>query len=264
QPTIRLATVWPHVLAGRFVDRLGTGIRSAPRDALIAGAVDQSRRGAAFGLEGVGDNLGAVLGPLLAAALLYVLVVPLRSMFFIAFIPGAIAFLLVLFVRETPRPAGARTGRLGLRALPHEYWRHPAAVRVFCTGYTRVRSARWARLWLSILLRTRFADRRWASSARSWDSPRSSRAASAVSCGIGQAQERPSHMVRRSRPSGRRCWPSSCPDSALNEVTLHRQCRSVPDDRTVFFSRPFSRTMRLPSRVMRRGGAAWIGLASRT
>src|SRR5436190_1428286 len=50
KPTIGLATVWPHVLAGRFVDRLGTGIRSAPRDALIAGAVDQSRRGAAFGL----------------------------------------------------------------------------------------------------------------------------------------------------------------------------------------------------------------------
>src|SRR5216110_2559190 len=51
-----------YALAGRFVDRLGTGIRSAPRDALIAGAVDQARRGAAFGLEGVGDNLGAVLG----------------------------------------------------------------------------------------------------------------------------------------------------------------------------------------------------------
>src|SRR5438093_11085445 len=134
KPTIGLATVWPHVLAGRFVDRLGTGIRSAPRDALIAGAVDQARRGAAFGLEGVGDNLGAVLGPLLAAALLYVLVVPLRSMFFIAFIPGTIAFLLVLLVRETPRRAGARTRGLGLRALPPEYWRYLAAVAVFGVG----------------------------------------------------------------------------------------------------------------------------------
>ena len=134
KPTIGLATVWPHVLAGRFVDRLGTGIRSAPRDALIAGAVDSSRRGAAFGLEGVGDNLGAVLGPLLAAALLYVLVVPLRSMFFIAFIPGTIAFLLVVLVRETPRPAGARPDRLGLRALPSEYWRYLAAVAVFGVG----------------------------------------------------------------------------------------------------------------------------------
>ena len=134
KPTIGLATVWPHVLPGRFVDRLGTGIRSAPRDALIAGAVDQARRGAAFGLEGVGDNLGAVLGPLLAAALLYVLVVPLRSMFFIAFIPGTIAFLLVLLVRETPRPAGARTRGPGLRALPPEYWRYLVAVAVFGVG----------------------------------------------------------------------------------------------------------------------------------
>src|SRR5436190_2034152 len=82
----------------------------------------------------VGVNLGAVLGPLVATALLYVLLVPLRSMFFIAFIPGTIAFLLVMFVRETPRPAAARTRGLGLRALPPEYWRYLAGVAVFGVG----------------------------------------------------------------------------------------------------------------------------------
>src|SRR5207247_1899298 len=84
KPFIGLSTVWPQVLVGRFVDRAGTGIRSAPRDALIAGSIEEARRGSAFGLEGFGDNLGAVVGPLLAAALLYLLDVDLRVIFLVA------------------------------------------------------------------------------------------------------------------------------------------------------------------------------------
>jgi MFS family permease len=113
KPAIGLATAWPAVLVGRFADRLGTGIRSAPRDALIAGSVDESRRGAAFGLEGVGDNLGAVVGPLLAAGLLFALHVEMRSIFFLAFVPGALALVLIAFVSEPrgrePGPPASRT-----------------------------------------------------------------------------------------------------------------------------------------------------------
>jgi sugar phosphate permease len=78
---IGLAVVWPVAVAGRALDRLGTGTRSAPRDALIAAAAPDEQRGAAFGLEGLGDNAGAFLGPLLALLLVSVLHTSLRLVF---------------------------------------------------------------------------------------------------------------------------------------------------------------------------------------
>jgi MFS family permease len=69
KPLMGLSTSWQGVLGGRFLDRLGSGTRSAPRDALVASSADEAHRGKAFGLEGVGDNLGAFLGPLLAVGL---------------------------------------------------------------------------------------------------------------------------------------------------------------------------------------------------
>jgi MFS-type transporter involved in bile tolerance (Atg22 family) len=71
KPLMGLATAWQVVLGARLLDRLGSGIRSAPRDALIASSVDDENRGRAFGLEGIGDKAGAFLGPVLAAVLLY-------------------------------------------------------------------------------------------------------------------------------------------------------------------------------------------------
>jgi MFS family permease len=71
KPLMGFATTWPGVLGGRFLDRLGAGARTAPRDALIAASVDEKDRGKAFGLEGIGDNAGAFLGPLIAVALLW-------------------------------------------------------------------------------------------------------------------------------------------------------------------------------------------------
>jgi len=124
------------VLAGRFADRLGTGLRSAPRDALIAGAVRGSERGSAFGLEGIGDNLGAVVGPLLAAGLVFALHVDLRRVFYLAFIPGALAFLLVASISEgRQRQAPARgAARPRLRDLPAAYWKYLLGVAVFGIG----------------------------------------------------------------------------------------------------------------------------------
>ncbi len=135
KPAIGFATAWPQVLAGRFVDRLGTGIRSAPRDALIANSIEKRRRGAAFGLEGVGDNLGAVLGPLIAAGLLYLFAVDLRIIFSIAFVPGLLAFTVMTFVRERPaRDARASAGRVSIHRLPRAYWRYLLAVAAFGIG----------------------------------------------------------------------------------------------------------------------------------
>ena len=98
KPLMGAATAWPVLAGGRLLDRLGTGTRSAPRDALIASSVDEVNRGRAFGLEGLGDNAGAFLGPLLAVLLLMVWHLDMRLIFYLAIVPGLLAFLMVLFV----------------------------------------------------------------------------------------------------------------------------------------------------------------------
>lgn len=95
KPLIGLSTAWQGVLGARSLDRLGTGTRSAPRAALIAASADEKNRGAAFGLEGSGDNLGAFLGPLLTILLLASFATPIRTIFLIAFIRGVLALLMI-------------------------------------------------------------------------------------------------------------------------------------------------------------------------
>ncbi|MDZ4097927.1 MAG: MFS transporter, partial [Methylophilaceae bacterium] len=70
RPLLAFTSIWPMVLALRFADRIGKGLRTAPRDALLALTVDEGSRGLAFGLHRAMDNTGAVVGPLLAAWLL--------------------------------------------------------------------------------------------------------------------------------------------------------------------------------------------------
>ena len=134
KPLIGLSAVWQGVLGGRFLDRLGTGIRSAPRDALIAASVDEENRGKAFGLEGVGDNAGAFLGPLLAIVLLSVLHVNIRLIFYLAAIPGLLALAMILLVAEgrSAEPQAKVSVRLG--RFPKAYWKYLLATAVFGIG----------------------------------------------------------------------------------------------------------------------------------
>jgi MFS family permease len=135
KPLMGLATAWQLVFGARLLDRLGSGARSAPRDALIAGSVDEANRGRAFGLEGVGDNAGAFLGPLLALFLLYALHVDIRSVFYLAVIPGLLAFVLVLLVREQRAPAAAEAKiDVGPRQLPIDYWKYLVVIALFGLG----------------------------------------------------------------------------------------------------------------------------------
>ena len=135
KPLIGLSTSWTGVLAARSLDRLGAGTRSAPRDALIAASADEAHRGQAFGLEGIGDNLGAFLGPLLAIALLGRLHVSLRAIFFLALVPGSMAALMVTFVRETPAVASAKAKLdLSLRRFPEGYWTYLLVTGIFGIG----------------------------------------------------------------------------------------------------------------------------------
>jgi MFS family permease len=129
-------TTWGGVLGARFLDRLGAGGRSAPRDALVAESAHPDHRGKAFGLEGAGDNAGAFLGPLIAVALLGVWSIDLRWIFYLAMIPGLVAFLLVLLVQESPTPAPPAKARIDadVRRLPRDYRRYLAATAIFGLG----------------------------------------------------------------------------------------------------------------------------------
>lgn len=98
---IGLAHSWPLVLVGRFIDRFGKGVRTSPRDALIAESTQTGVRGRSFGLHRALDTAGAVFGPLLALLFIYLLKNNLRPIFFIAFIPGVIGvIILILKVQE--------------------------------------------------------------------------------------------------------------------------------------------------------------------
>ncbi len=133
KPLIGTSTSWTQAFAGRFVDRAGTGTRSAPRDALIAASVSDELRGRAFGLEGLGDNLGAFIGPLLALLLLFNMRYPIRSLFYLAILPGLLSFFLVLLVRERHAESrGATPGRV--RDLPSGYWKYLLATGLFGLG----------------------------------------------------------------------------------------------------------------------------------
>lgn len=135
KPLIGLSTAWPGVLAGRFLDRLGSGTRSAPRDALVAASADEKARGKAFGLEGIGDNLGAFLGPLVAIALLFYLKVQIREIFYLAIIPGLIAVVMIILVKEQKDHISSKY-KLDTNVLhfPTLYWKYLAVTAVFGIG----------------------------------------------------------------------------------------------------------------------------------
>jgi len=117
RPLLALAAAPWHVLAVRFTDRLGKGVRSAPRDALLVDSVPPDRRGTAFGLHRAADHAGSVLGPLLAAVILLLAPNNLRLVFALTAIPGILTVLiLVRRVREVapsvtpaPKPSPAPT-----------------------------------------------------------------------------------------------------------------------------------------------------------
>jgi len=137
KPLLALAGSWGHVLAIRFVDRVGKGIRTAPRDALIADSVPPDRRGIAFGFHRAMDTAGAALGPLVAFATLAVLPENYRAVFWIAAIPGLIAITIgAIFLRDRggrpATPADAPTPRL--RALGPRFMAFTIIATLFALG----------------------------------------------------------------------------------------------------------------------------------
>jgi MFS family permease len=137
RPLIGLAQSAVQVLGIRVADRVGKGIRTSPRDALIADSVDPAIRGRAFGFHNAADNLGAVLGPLIAFAFLRWEGLPLRTVFLLTAIPGALAVLALIFgVREVPRTAPPKKeGETGLRTpLGGRFWGYLGVLLLFTLG----------------------------------------------------------------------------------------------------------------------------------
>ncbi len=135
RPLFYLASSWPMVLALRFADRVGKGLRTSPRDALLAGAVDEKHRGLAFGLHRAMDNAGAVIGPLLAAWLL-ARGVPIKDVFLWAIVPGLITVALALAIKEPPALPAAKRPPFSWRmtGFPPAFKRYLLVLALFTLG----------------------------------------------------------------------------------------------------------------------------------
>lgn len=138
RPMIGLASGWPFVLLMRALDRVGKGIRTSPRDALIADVAPAEARGYAYGFHRSMDHCGAVFGPLVAALLLEVFGFPVRTVILCASVPAALVlFVLVLGVREPDGTAPTEGARIRLRDLARmgpAYHRFLLALFVFTLG----------------------------------------------------------------------------------------------------------------------------------
>jgi MFS family permease len=147
RPFIAMATGWLQVLALRFADRLGKGIRSSPRDAMLATFANQSNRGQIFGFHRAMDHAGAVLGPLLAAAFLYFRPDDYRTLFALTIIPGILVVLILLRVPDTRRERASNpkaqipypeesavAGSGDQEHLPRAFWHAMVLIFLFSLG----------------------------------------------------------------------------------------------------------------------------------
>jgi MFS family permease len=141
RPLIAFSTSWFHVLALRFSDRVGKGLRTSPRDAIIADSTPPEYRGMAYGFHRAMDHGGAIVGPLLATALLLVFENDLKTVFLLSFIPGLLAVLLLLAgLREKPAaaPRAASSSAFNFRSawaeMPAGFRKYLVIILLFTLG----------------------------------------------------------------------------------------------------------------------------------
>lgn len=136
RPLLGLAMSWVHVFLIRSGDRVGKGIRTSARDALIADSTPADQRGYAFGFHRAMDHLGAALGPVLAFVFLWWMPDGVRTLMMLAIIPGIIVTLLVFFgLKEQPRTQEAKEPfRFQIRQLGKRFWWYLIAIGVFSLG----------------------------------------------------------------------------------------------------------------------------------
>lgn len=134
RPALALSAAWGHVLASRFIDRFGKGIRVAPRDAIIAESSLSRDLGRSFGFHRAMDTLGAVLGPAAAFLVLSVFTGNFRLVFWLSLLPGIIAVLIIIYFIREQKPSGTQSHSVETSALPRFAakfdWRFKAFVAI--------------------------------------------------------------------------------------------------------------------------------------
>jgi MFS family permease len=123
RPIVAFATGWHQVMGSRFMDRFGKGVRTAPRDAIIAESTDKAYLGRAFGLHRSMDTMGAVVGPALAFLLLGIFSNNYRSVFWLSMIPGLIAVLLIIFFITEKKKASIEHSERPKLTIKHFDWK---------------------------------------------------------------------------------------------------------------------------------------------
>jgi len=146
RPLIAFVTAWPQVVALRFVVRLGKGIRSSPRDAMLARFAPETRRGRVYGFHRGMDHAGAVAGPLIATAYLYFHPEAYRSLFMWTLVPGIIVVLLILKLPNERTPVRGTKAEVRVvvspgappapaaRELPRRFYLAMAVILLFALG----------------------------------------------------------------------------------------------------------------------------------
>ena len=140
RPLIAFSTSWLHVLVLRFSDRVGKGLRTSPRDAIIADSTPAEFRGKAYGFHRAMDHSGAIVGPLAATALLMVYNDDLKTIFLLSFIPGLLAVLMLLFglqekQQDAPRGSTAAFNfRSAWTEMPGGFKKYLLIILVFTLG----------------------------------------------------------------------------------------------------------------------------------
>jgi MFS family permease len=139
RPLIALAGTWVQVLVLRFSDRVGKGLRTSPRDAMIADSTPPEYRGTAYGFHRAMDHGGAIVGPLLATGLLLLFHDSISTVFLLSFIPGTLAVLLLLLgLREKEAAVPGSGGRFNVRSawteMPSGFRKYLAIILLFTLG----------------------------------------------------------------------------------------------------------------------------------
>lgn len=134
-PLFSLATSPLQVMLLRFIERIGKGIRTAPRDSLIAGTASEGKTGRGFGFHKAMDNSGAIVGPLLAFAVLAVFPADYRKVFLLSVVPGALAMLtIVFFVREAKKYKAEKLEKISFKDFSLKYYLFLGIAFVFTLG----------------------------------------------------------------------------------------------------------------------------------
>ena len=140
RPLIAFSTSWLHVLVLRFSDRVGKGLRTSPRDAIIADSTPDEFRGKAYGFHRAMDHSGAIVGPLAATALLLVYHDNIKTIFLLSIIPGALAVLMLLFGLKEKEAEGPRQNpasfnfRAAWAEMPPGFRKYLGIILIFTLG----------------------------------------------------------------------------------------------------------------------------------